>query len=138
MSDARATASVHHVELWVADLAASLPRWDWLLRGLGWVPFQEWPQGRSWRAADGSYVVLEQSPALTDDIHDRTRPGLNHLALAAPDTATVDDLVAGAPEHGWELLYRDRHPFAGGPEHYAGYLADLAGFEVELVAPPAS
>lgn len=134
MSDVRAAASIHHVELWIADLAGSRPRWDWLLRRLGWIPFQEWPEGRSWRAADGSYVVLEQSPALSGDVHERTRPGLNHLALAAADAATVDGVVAGAVEHGWELLYADQHPFAGGPEHYAGYLADIDGFEVEIVA----
>lgn len=122
--------------MWVADLARSVPRWDWLFSRLGWIPFQEWPQGRSWRAPDGSYVVLEQSPALTDDVHERTHPGLNHLALTAADPTTVDGLVASAAENGWELLYADRHPFAGGPEHYAGYLADLDGFEVEVVALP--
>jgi hypothetical protein len=42
--------------------------------------------------------------------------------------------VAEAPLHGWELLFPDRHPFAGGPEHRAAYLADEDGYEVELVA----
>ena len=36
--------------------------------------------------------------------------------------------------HGWSLLFPDRHPFAGGPEHYAAYLKDRHGYEVELVA----
>jgi hypothetical protein len=31
-------------------------------------------------------------------------------------------------------MYADRHPYAGGPEHYAAYLEDAYGYEVELVA----
>jgi hypothetical protein len=32
------------------------------------------------------------------------------------------------------LLFPERHPYAGGPDHYAAYLEDAYGFEVELVA----
>jgi hypothetical protein len=32
------------------------------------------------------------------------------------------------------LLLADRHPRAGGPAHYAAYLENGGGFEVELVA----
>jgi hypothetical protein len=32
----------------------------------------------------------------------------------------------------------DRHPHVGGPDSYAGYLANADGFEVELVADSAS
>ena len=35
---------------------------------------------------------------------------------------------------GWRLLFADRHPHAGGPEHYGAYLENEDGFEVELVA----
>ena len=66
--------------------------------------------------------------------HDRVRAGLNHLALHAGSRADVDALVREAPERGWSLLFADRHPYAGGPTHYAAYLEDAEGFEVELVA----
>ncbi|MFC0431774.1 VOC family protein [Kutzneria buriramensis] len=101
---------LHHVELWVPDLARA---------------------GRSWRLGE-TYIVVEESPALTSDVHDRRRPGLNHLAFHVGDR--VDSLVAAAPSHGWTLLFPDQHPYAGGPAHYAGYLVDEDGFEVELVA----
>jgi catechol 2,3-dioxygenase-like lactoylglutathione lyase family enzyme len=78
--------------------------------------------------------VVEQSPAITADRHERLRPGLNHLAFHVKDTAAVDALAAEAPSHGWHLLFADRHPHAGGAEHYAAYLEDDDGFEVELVA----
>jgi catechol 2,3-dioxygenase-like lactoylglutathione lyase family enzyme len=78
--------------------------------------------------------VVERSTALTGDLPDRTRPGLNHLALHAGDPDAVDRLVAEAPDHGWQLMFGDRHPYAGGPDRYVAYLTDAQGFEVELVA----
>jgi catechol 2,3-dioxygenase-like lactoylglutathione lyase family enzyme len=124
---------LHHVELWVPDLAGALPGWRWLLETMGWTPFQDWDAGRSWRLG-GVYLVIEQSPAMTAQVHERCRPGLNHLAFHAGDRGDVDALVAAAGRHGWDLLFADRHPYAGGPDHYAAYLVDPYGFEVELVA----
>jgi len=124
---------LHHVELWVPDLHRAERSWGWLLTALGAEPFQSWPHGRSWRKG-AVYVVIEQSPDLTDGEHDRRRPGLNHLAFHAGTPARLDELVREAPAHGWTLLFPERHPFAGGPEHRAAYLADGYGFEVELVA----
>jgi hypothetical protein len=46
----------------------------------------------------------------------------------------VDAAVQDAEANGWTLLFADRHPYAGGPEHYAAYLSNADGFEVELVA----
>ncbi|MDI6097788.1 VOC family protein [Actinoplanes sp. NEAU-A12] len=130
-----ATGGLHHVEVWVRDLAGAIRSWGWLLGELGWAPFQEWPAGRSWR--HGSvYLVLEQSPALSGTTHDRLAPGLNHLAFTAGTPAEVDRLVAAAPTYGWAPLFADRYPHAGGPGSYAAYLEDAWGYEVELVASP--
>lgn len=79
-------------------------------------------------------MVVEQSPDLSADHHDRRRPGLNHLAFHVADRAALDSLTAEAPAHGWRLLHPDRHPHAGGEGHVAAYLEDEAGYEVELVA----
>lgn len=115
------------------DLPRAVRSWGWLLGELGYEPFQDWPDGRSWRLGP-TYLVLEQSPALTATEHDRRRPGLNHLAFRVGGAERLGELVGAAPAHGWTLLFADRHPHAGGPEHRAGYLADADGFEVELVA----
>ena len=131
--NALARGGIHHVELWVPDLARAERSWGWLLGELGYRPHQSWERGRSWLLG-ATYVVVEQSPAMTADPHDRRRPGLNHLALDAGTREELDALVDAAPAHGWSLLFADRHPFAGGPEHRAGYLVDEDGFEVELVA----
>ncbi|WP_027344296.1 VOC family protein [Hamadaea tsunoensis] len=125
--------TVHHVELWVPDLDRAVRSWGWLLERLGYTEFQNWPGGRSWRLGP-TYLVVEQSPALSATDHDRRRPGLNHLAFHAGERDTVDSLVADGTDHGWRLLFPDRHPYAGGPEHYAAYLENEDGFEVELVA----
>ncbi|WP_409333046.1 VOC family protein [Trujillonella humicola] len=124
---------LHHVELWVPDLARAERSWGWLLTRLGAQPYRSWEHGRSWRRGD-VYVVVERSPDLAGSRHERRAPGLNHLAFHAGTAGELDALVAEAPEHGWRLLFPDRHPFAGGPDHRAAYLEDGDGFEVELVA----
>jgi catechol 2,3-dioxygenase-like lactoylglutathione lyase family enzyme len=130
-----ATGTPHHIEIWVPDLHRAIHSWGWLLEQLGYVAFQSWPDGRSWRLGP-TYIVVEQSPALTAADHDRCRPGLNHLAFHVEGTHLIDALTEQAPQHGWTLLFPDRHPRAGGPDHYAAYLENTDGFEVELVAIP--
>lgn len=125
--------TLHHIELWVPNIEEATNSLGWLLENLGYEPFQNWKNGRSWRLAD-TYVVVEQSPALTSKSHDRLRPGLNHLAFHAGTTDEVDELVRNALQHGWTLLFSETHPYAGGPEHYAAYLSNADGFEVELAA----
>ena len=123
---------LHHVELWVPDLARAEATFGWLLPALGWTEFQRWTAGVSWKLG-GTYVVVEQSPALTGP-HDRMKAGLNHLALHAGTREDVDRLTEQAQHNGWRLMFADRHPYAGGPDHYAAFLENEDGFEVELVA----
>lgn len=123
---------LHHVELWVPDLARAEASFGWLFRELGWAEFQRWDAGVSWKHGE-TYVVVEQSPALTGP-HDRMKAGLNHLALHAGNHAEVDRLTVEAQANGWLLMFPDKHPHAGGPEHYAAFLENADGFEVELVA----
>ncbi|TDV48972.1 GNAT family N-acetyltransferase [Actinophytocola oryzae] len=128
-------SGVHHVELWVADLATAEKTFGWLFTELGWHEYQRWERGVSWRQGD-NYVVVEDSPARAGDRHERLAPGINHLALHAGSRADVDRVTAAARDHGWQLMFADRHPHAGGPDHYAAYLENADGFEVELVARP--
>ncbi|MFI9567389.1 VOC family protein [Streptomyces rishiriensis] len=125
---------LHHVELWVPDLSRASREWGWLLGSLAYEPYQEWNRGCSWRLGE-TYLVVEQSPAMKSaGGHDRLRPGLNHLAFHAGSRSNVDALVAQAPAHGWVPMFDEMYPHAGGPEHYAAYLVNSDGFEVELVA----
>ncbi|GAA0539953.1 hypothetical protein GCM10010172_21470 [Paractinoplanes ferrugineus] len=136
MGAGRRELMLHHVELWVPDLAGSAGPWGWLLEELGWTVFQDWPGGRSWKYGD-VYLVLEQSPALSGGVHDRLAPGLNHVAFSVGGRDRVDRLTEQAQRNGWSLLFADRHPHAGGPDSYAAYLEDAWGYEVELQDAPA-
>lgn len=127
------TGRLHHVEIWVADLAAAEASLGWLFGELGYVPGEGWAEGRTYQGA-GEYLVLEAGPDVAAGAHERTRPGLNHLAFRAGSRARVDELTAAARDRGFRLLFEDRHPHAGGPDHYAAYLETADGFEVELVA----
>jgi catechol 2,3-dioxygenase-like lactoylglutathione lyase family enzyme len=129
------TGALHHVEIWVPDLDRAILSWGWLLQQLGYTLFQSWTAGRSWRLGP-TYIVVEQSPDLASADHDRRRPGLNHLAFHVGSTQLLDTLTQRANQHGWTLLFTDRHPHAGGPDHHAAYLENPDGFEVELVAIP--
>ena len=134
---------LHHPEPAPADPAAAEPAWDWLLGTLGWwaeeVP--GWDDGRIWRHADGSYVVLEQSADVTGTRAERTRPGMNHVALrltvpAGASRGSLDALRAQAAGHGWSELFPERYPHAGGTEQLAWYAETAEGVEVEVVATP--
>jgi catechol 2,3-dioxygenase-like lactoylglutathione lyase family enzyme len=125
--------ALHHLELWVADLAEAQASWGWLLGRLGYELSERWANGQSWQR-DQTYIVLDAGPDRAAGRHDRLRPGLNHVAFFAGSPREVDAMVDEAPAHGWALMFADRHPHAGGPQQYAAYLENTAGFEVELVA----
>jgi hypothetical protein len=126
--------AVHHIELWTIDLAAVEDGWRWLLTTLEWAEDETWEDGRTWRHPDGTYVVLEQSPAVTGP-HDRMRAGMNHLALQCAGRSALDALRNAAARNGWTQLFADRYPHAGGPQHTALFIENEQGFEVEIVCP---
>lgn len=128
------SGTLHHVEIWVPDLTRAINDWQWLLEDLGYTLHQIWEHGRSWRLGP-TYLVFEQSPALTHTRHDRLAPGLNHLAFHIDTPHHVDLLTNKAQDNGWTLLFPDRHPHAGGPQQHAAYLENTDHFEIELIAP---
>lgn len=104
-----------------------------MLGELGYTRTSAWNEGESW-SAGGAYLTLTTSPNIAGEAHDRRLPGLNHLAFDGGARSDVDRILAACPEHGWNQLYSDRYPHAGGPDHYAGWLENTAGFKVEVVA----
>lgn len=124
--------ALHHLELYVTDLAASARFWGWLLARFGWEPFQEWDDGISFRTP-ATYLVLVVAPDASRDL-DRRQAGLNHLAFGLADRDGVDGLRADLRDRGVPLLYDDRYPHAGGEDHYAVFFEDPDGIKVEVVA----
>ena len=128
--------SIHHLQLWVPDLARAEESWGWLLGQLGYDLARTWDHGRVWRQ-DGTGIVIEASPDMVPGmLHSRLRPGMNHVAFHVATTEEIARLMAEAEEHGWRRLGDDpRHPL--GAHQEVGYLEDRDGFEVELIAPAA-
>lgn len=132
LAQAGTQAAVHHLELWTADYSAAYPGWDWLLQEIGLRAGNRWEQGMSWVAQDGSYIVLEESPDTVGGLN-RCNPGMNHLALNCSSFPALEKIRSLAGAHGWQELYAEKYPHAGGEGHTALYLVNQEGFEVELV-----
>lgn len=124
---------IHHVELWITDLERERQGWAWLFGELGFVRSDVWSDGETW-SAGGSYLTLTTPPTLGGTAHDRRLPGMNHIAFQGGNRSAVDQIMARSERHGWAPLYQERYPHAGGLDHYAGWLENVAGFKVEIVA----
>ncbi|MGF7032611.1 catechol 2,3-dioxygenase-like lactoylglutathione lyase family enzyme [Paenibacillus mucilaginosus] len=125
---------LHHVEVNVSNLAESEAFWGWLLRRLGYTPYQRWEQGFSFRHGHTYLVFVQTGERFLVPPYHRCRVGLNHLAFYARSKEQVDELTLELKERGCSLLYPDRHPYAGGPGHYAVFFEDPDRIKVEVVA----
>lgn len=126
---------LHHIELYVSNLDKSVEFWGWFLQELGYSSFQKWESGYSWKL-DGTYIVFVQAEERFLDItYHRCRVGLNHLAFYANSRHHVDEITKALQGKGVNILYKNKHPFAGGNDHYAVYFEDPDRIKVELVAP---
>jgi catechol 2,3-dioxygenase-like lactoylglutathione lyase family enzyme len=127
--------ALHHVEIYVSDLARTLAFWEWFLGGLGYECISRWDAGASFELGP-TYLVFVQAEARHLDVpYHRCRAGLNHLAFHARDRAHVDEVTDALRTRNVPILYEDRHPFAGGPDYYAVFFEDPDRIKVELVAP---
>lgn len=127
--------AIHHVEINVLNLGRSSDFWGWLLGYLGYEPYQAWVEGRSWRKGETYLVLVQTEQTFLGAGYHRKRAGLNHLALHARSRQQVDELTSLLRDKGGPILYEDRHPHAGGPEHYAVFFEDPDRIKVEVVAP---
>lgn len=127
---------VHHIEINVSDLQVSLLFWSWFLEKLGYAPYQEWDQGKSWKLGETYIVFVQTREKYLDIPYHCCRTGLNHLAFHAHSRQEVDEMTNALTDRGIHILYADRHPFAGGVDYYAVFFEDPDRIKVELVAPP--
>lgn len=128
---------LHHLTLWVPDMARAEESWNWLLTELGYERDVSVDRVVLLRHASGVAVVLERSPDMVPGmLYSRMRPGLNHLAFRVESADLLEVITKQAPDYGWSALPGDRHPIAGGAQ--VTYLEDRDGFEVELVASEAA
>lgn len=127
------TGLIHHIELYVSNLERSLAFWSWLLEALGYQAYQSWDQGKSWKLGDTYLVFVQADEAFKETPYHRRAVGLNHLAFHATSRQQVDDFTQTLRERGIPILYEPRHPFAGGPNHYAVFFEDSDRIKVDFL-----
>ncbi|WP_412977651.1 VOC family protein [Ornithinibacillus sp. 179-J 7C1 HS] len=126
---------LHHIELNVSNLEKSTAFWGELLEELGYEPFQSWESGRSFKLGDTYLVFVQTEKKFLESSYHRKEVGLNHLAFYADSREHVDEITNQLKEKDVSILYSDRHPHAGGPNHYAVFFEDPDRIKVEIVAP---
>lgn len=123
---------LHHVELYVRDLAKSRQFWSWLLERLGYSLFQEWDAGFSYLLCKTYIVFVQAEERFLDIPYHRCRAGLNHLAFHADSREAIDEITVELRSRGICILYEDRHPYAGGDNYYAVFFEDPDRMKVEI------
>ncbi|WP_422124188.1 VOC family protein [Planococcus sp. X10-3] len=123
---------LHHVELNVTDLKTSRKFYDMLFPLLGYSLYQEWPEGFSYRQ-DKTYIVFVQTQTRFLEFgYHRKAAGLNHIAFHTSTTSEVDAITEKMQQSGIKILYRDRHPYAGGNGTYAVFMEDPDRLKIEI------
>ena len=127
---------LHHVEIYVSDLAATRAFWSDLLALIDYQETDHWDDGFTLKKSEDAYLTFVQvADRHADRPYHRCAVWLNHLAFKVPDRAGVDQLRAHCQAKGVTCLYDDRYPFAnGGTDYYALFIEDPDRIKVEFVA----
>ncbi|SDM61334.1 VOC family protein [Bacillus sp. OK048] len=126
---------LHHIEIYVSNLSKTIEFWGWFLKELGYMQYQKWDHGISWKFGEAYIVFVQTEERFMDIAYHRCRVGLNHLAFHAKSKEHVDEITLILKEKGIPILYQDKHPYAGGNDYYAAFFEDPDRIKVELVAP---
>ncbi len=128
---------IHHIEIYVSDLKRTVIFWEWLLtEKFSYSIFQKWDSGISFIFGDTYIVFVQTEKEYTDNSYHRKKTGLNHLAFQCSSRKFVDDLTKELEGKNINILYPDRHPYAGGEDYYAVFFEDPDRIKVEVVADP--
>jgi catechol 2,3-dioxygenase-like lactoylglutathione lyase family enzyme len=125
---------VHHIEVYVSDLARSLAFWEWFLGELGYKEYQVWDEGRSFKLGETYIVFVQTEERFLDIEYHRCRTGLNHLAFFADSPQDVDNMTEKLKAKNINILYEDRHPYASGEDSYSVFFEDPDRIKVEFTS----
>jgi catechol 2,3-dioxygenase-like lactoylglutathione lyase family enzyme len=127
---------LHHVEIYVSDLAVSRGFWSGLLAKVGYKESGFWGEGFTLENGKGPYLTFVQvNKKYTSHSYHRCGVGLNHLAFTVDSREVVEALRQYCIDAKVTQLYDDRYPFAnGGKDYYALFIEDPDRIKVEFVA----
>lgn len=125
---------IHHIEIYISDLKSTIAFWEWLLtEKFSYTVFQQWDCGISFKLLETYIVFVQTEKKYLDNSFNRKNTGLNHLAFHCDSRNFVDTLTKELKEKNINILYSDRHPFAGGEDYYAVFFEDPNRIKVEVV-----
>ncbi len=126
---------LHHVEIYVLDLARTHVFWAWLAPHLGYKAGGNWAEGFTIEGQGAYLTFVQVEPRHMEHRYHRSGIGVNHLAFTLPTRAAVDALRGEILARGVALLYDQRYPFAnGGSRYFALYFEDPDRMKIEVVA----
>ncbi len=126
--------TIHHVEIYVSDLNKTISFWEWLLtKKFSYVISQKWKYGISFLLGDTYLVFVQTEEKFLKHSFNRKNIGLNHLAFHCTSKEFIEDLTLELREKGVNILYQDKHPYAGGEDYYAVFFEDPDRIKVEVV-----
>ena len=127
---------LHHIEIYVSDLAATKSFWRNLLKRVGYRQTGSWGEGFTLSNGRDAYLTFVQvSSRHAARGYHRSGVGLNHIAFRVESRAAVDALRAYCARKKFSMLYDDRYPFAtGGTDYYALFVEDPDRIKLEFVA----
>jgi glyoxylase I family protein len=133
---------VHHIVLTVRDPKASFALYDAFLTALGYRGAPDNEHGHGWYLTSpaGAHSV-HIGPASEEGAqrrHDRSSPGLHHLAFAMESRTAVDEMHALLTKAGADILDAPaEYPkYNRGRGYYAVFFADPDGLKLECVFTP--
>ena len=125
---------IHHIEIYVSDLEKSKLFWTWLLcEKLNYDIFQKWSSGISYKLGETYIVFVQTETEFIENSYHRKNTGLNHLAFHCDSKEFIDHLTKDLEENNISILYKNKHPFAGGEDYYAVFFEDPDRIKVEVV-----
>ena len=127
--------TIHHIEINVSDLEKSTGFWKWLLtEKFSYTILQNWDNGISFKFEETYLVFVQTDKEYLDSSFHRKNVGINHLAFHCGSREFVDLLTKELRERNINILYVDRHPFAGGNNNYAVFFECPDKIKIEVVA----
>ncbi|HRB00073.1 MAG TPA: hypothetical protein PK294_06525, partial [Ignavibacteria bacterium] len=95
--------------------------------------FQKWDSGISFKFESSYIVFVQTEKKYAANSYNRKNTGLNHLAFHCTSRNFVDDLTIDLKYRNIEILYPEKHPYAGGENYYAVFFEDPDRIKVEVV-----
>lgn len=126
---------IHHIEIYVSDLKKTILFWEWLLtKKFTYEIYQQWDSGISFKLGETYIVFVQTEKKYLSNPYNRKNTGLNHLAFHCSSKEFVGTLTKELKEKNINILYADKHPYAGGENYYAVFFEDPDRIKVEVVA----